>query len=167
MSPPAHPTIGPLTNTLLPADDPSASTISYGSGDTTWKVFIAGLVDGDVSSLGSEQGRCVTVLGTFTPTKIGSGIVSTGLSAPSISVISRGTNYTSGLFPCSDNRFREAGYGPTSDVAVTVGTSYGFHEQIFIPGGGNTAVAAIVVGTNLLNTVSLFEAKLLNNIPPG
>ena len=166
VSPPAHPTVGPLTDTLLPADDPSASTISYSSGDTTWKVFIAGLVDSEVSSLASVQGRCVTVIGTFTPTKIGSGIVSTGRSAPSISVISRGTNYTSGLFSCSDNRFGEAGYGPTSDVAVTVGTSYGFYEQIFIPGGDNTAVAAIVVGTNLLHTVSLFEAKLLNNIPP-
>ena len=150
---------------VLPVGDPAVSGFVYSDYSGEWEGFIAGLVETDKHRWNDEEGRCVVLLGTLTPTEIDDGAVSSGFSTPTVSMIAEGKLIDDNVNECDTSDIADAGYGWILDAEVTAGTPYPFYTEFFLPGDPTPEIEVIVVGNPTDDNSLFYEPTILDTIP--
>ena len=151
-----------------PADAlPFGTAFSHQSrfSDDAFNGTVVALVEGERRSGNDDEGRCLIVVGTFTPTSIDEGNVSRSFTAPDISLIAGGERVNNTILQCDWDPFEEAGWRWALRANTTLGTSYPFFEEIFLPADGPQAPDAIAVGNPASNDAIYFQANTVSSIP--
>lgn len=155
--------------TLVPVGDPEASAFTYDDdiSGTTWAGVPYGLVDTGTGGFNDEPGRCVTMIGTVTPTSLTAGTTTSGFDTPRFTLISEGRVIQPSGALCDVDEVADAGYEWILDAEVTVGTDYPFHVEFFLPGAdGDTAIETVTVGNPSFEDAVFYEPTVLEEIPP-
>ncbi len=141
------------TTENAPADAPTFDEPLLATGEvfqvTTvdrWRGTLYGYVAGSTAAIEDPPGACVTVIGAITVDETVGGLVSDGLAAPPIGVISSGSFFGADAGLCDEAPFEQVGWGPLSEARITVGTFYPFRATVYLPPGVDAAVQALVVG---------------------
>lgn len=123
------------------------------------------VVESPLTSFNSASGRCISVLGTYTPTRINEGNVSPGYNAPDISLIVDDQVVESTLRDCDSSALEAAGWSLTTGVFTTIGTGYAFIDEFFLPSDGGQTPELIVVGDPSTSSVLYFQAPISAGLP--
>ena len=163
-------TAPPNDGEALPVGDPKVSVFSLASEafGTTWEGYIGGLVATGLDQYNDEQGRCVVLVGTITPTKLGEGAVASGYSAPTMSLIVDGELVDQGYSECDVAAIEQAGYGRSLDASLTPGTTFAFYSPFFIEGDGTAKIDSVLIGDASSKNTVTFEPTIVDQLPaPG
>jgi hypothetical protein len=153
----------------LPVGVEGVSGFSYEEayGDAKWDGFVTGLVEtGRGQFAGDAPGRCLLLLGTLTPTAA-EGATSSGFTTPSVGVIAGGNLIDAAASECDTAPAEAAGFGWILDANVTVGTTYPFYAEFFIPGDVPAELEVIVVGDSTSAEALYFEPTVQPTITPA
>lgn len=149
----------------LPMGDSQLSGFTFTDYSGDWDGFISGMVETENHRWNEEVGRCVVLLGTLTPTSIEDGTVTTGFSAPSVSLIADGRLVDDEVNSCDTSDIEEAGYGWILDAEVTVGTAYPFYAEFFLPGDPAPEIEVVVLGSASSGDALYYEPTIVDPIP--
>jgi hypothetical protein len=148
----------------LPVGDPMLSGFSYSDSGTAWDGFVSGLVEVPSDS-GEEAGRCLLLLGTLTPTQIEEGTVTSQFDVPRRSLIVGGGLVDDDVNNCDVDEVESAGYGWVLHAQVTVGTTYPFYAEFFLPATGPTEPEVVVIGNPTSSDALYYAPTVLESIP--
>lgn len=140
------------------------SGFTYSTSLTDWEGFVAGFVETGKHKFNDEDGRCLVLLGTITPTSIEEGTVTNIFSTPDFSLIVNGRLVDGEVNDCDTDEVKAPGYGWILDAEVTVGTTYPFYQEFFLPdppGEPEVLVLGSASGTSAL----YYQPTLLEAIP--
>ncbi len=155
----------------LPVDDATASGFSYAAGDgssASWDGLVLGLVETGTHEFNDVEGRCLFLLGTLTPTALAEGLVSDGSATPPISMTIAGVSMDDGINECDLEEIKAAGYGWIRDAQVTVGTTFPFYSEFFLPGPDPAEPDVVTVGSASSDDATIYELTVLDALPsPG
>ena len=167
ITPPTAPesTSGSLEDPL-PVGDVELSGFEYSEmSGTSWHGFVFGLVEAGLGMFNSDPGECLVLLGEITPTEISSGSITSGFETPSVSLVVGGVLVDSEVGECDTDVVEAAGFDWLLNAEVTVGTTYPFFSEFFLPEGTTGEIEAIVVG-NPYSEESLFYMPTILPEPP-
>ena len=102
--------------------------------DTTWDVQLFGVVEGVKDSFVDEEGSCLVLVGTLTPTQIEDGQLSEGFDSPDFVTVAAGVQIEDES-DCETEDIELAGFGRLWDAEVTLGTVFPFYVDFFVPEG--------------------------------
>ena len=105
------------------------------------------------------------VLGTLTPTSIEEGSVTSGFETPTVSVIAGGQQIQSEVSQCDTSTAKAAGYDWILNAEVTVGTTFPFYDEIFLPGQATPDIEALVIGDPSTTEALYYEPTILPETP--
>lgn len=155
--------LGTLKNPL-PVGDPLLSGFTYSTFLTDWEGFVAGFVETGKGRFNDEVGRCLVLLGTITPTAIEEGAVTNIFSTPDFSLIVNGKLVDGEVNECDTDEVEAAGYGWILDAEVTVGTTYPFYQEFFLPDPPGE-LEVLVVGSASGSDALYYQPTVLEAIP--
>ena len=138
---------------------------SYSDFSTDWEGTILGMVETGLGRFNSENGQCLVLVGTLTPTAISDGAVTSGFSTPRVSLIAAGGLIDSEVNDCDTESIEAAGYGWILDTEVTAGTTFPFYTEFFFPGDTIPEIEAIVVGSASSDQALYYEPTILESTP--
>ena len=151
---------------LLPVGDVQQSSFAYEeAGLVAWDGFIIGMVATGLSEYNDLAGQCFLVLGTLTPTSIEEGSVTSGFETPTVSVIAGGQQIQSEVNQCDTSTAKAAGYDWILNAEVTVGTTFPFYDEIFLPGQTTPDIEALVIGDPSTTEALYYEPTILPETP--
>ena len=151
-------------NDPLPVGDPTLSGFTYSDFGGEWDGFVSGLVETGAGEFNDAEGRCLVLLGTLTPTSIEDGSVTNPFNTPSVSMIVGGELVDSTVGECDVDEIEAAGYGWILEAEVTLGTTYPFFAEFFLP-AGSAEPEVIVLGSASDSDALYFEPTLIEAIP--
>lgn len=157
--------VGTSDQDLIPLGDQSQSGFTYTTTSTEWEGHMSALVEVDTGQFNEDPGRCLTVLGTLTPTSIEDGTVTNSFDTPDISLVVNGRLVRSDTFECDDEGIEAAGYGWILDAEVTVDTSYDFYTTFFLAGENPAEPESVVVGSASSGDALYYEPTVSEAIP--
>jgi len=155
--------LGQLENPL-PVGDPLLSGFIHSTLLTEWEGFVAGLVETGVGRFNDEAGRCLVLLGTITPTSIEEGTVTNMFSTPDFSLVVDGRLVDGEVNECDTDEVEAAGYGWILNAEVTVGTTYPFYQEFFLPGTPGE-LEVLVLGNASGSNALYYQPTVLEAIP--
>lgn len=148
----------------LPLDGLTPTEFQYRSGGVEWDGSVFGLVETAPRRADDGPGRCLLLLGTLTPTTT-TAAVSNPFNGPSAGVIADGEYVDDAATACDAGPAEELGYGWRLEAYVTVGTTYGWYANIFLPGEDPAEPEAIVLAQRSVSEPIFFEPAVLSEIP--
>lgn len=155
---------GPTGSPDSPLDLGVGFTYSEAFSDVTWEGQIQAIVETDTGGFNDEPGRCLVVVGTLTPTEISDGTITSGFSAPTISMIIDGQLLDSEVNDCDVDSVEAAGYGWILDAEVTVNTTYAFYDEFFLP-EGTSDPQSLVIGNPRDDEALYYQPTTTPDIP--
>ena len=151
----------------LAVGDASVSGFSYQDEflGADWDGAVLGLVASTPMDYVEEEGACYLLLGTLTPTAIDEGSVTSGFQSPQVSVIAGGQQIQAEGGTCDGSLAKAAGYGWILEAEVTVGTTYPFYAEIFLPGDTSSEIESVVLGDPSGSEALYYEPTILDTPP--
>lgn len=133
--------------------------------DEVWQVSLSGMMPVELGEYNEEAGSCYILFGTLTPT-VAEHDISRGYTAPDAGLIVEGRQFESTSFECDNDAIQAAGYAQTYDADVTVGTSFAFYEEFFIPEAGPQSVDTVVIGDPTSDGAIYLTPDVVELTPP-
>lgn len=163
---PLPPTIGKFDREVVPVGDPTKSVFTYTDpyGGTSWSGVVLGLVDAPIEEFSGVTGRCLVLVGTFTPTKNDDGTVTETYDVPTMGLIAGGRLSEATTYDCDTSAAEAAGFLPAGDAQLTVGTEYRFAVAFRVQDPA-AALEAIVIGDARLDGARYFAPAVLPALP--
>jgi len=151
----------------LPMGDPDASVFTYEASfsGVSWTGYLAGVVEPAKGQYNEDIGNCVVLLGTLMPTALRTGHVSPAFDVPTMSLVAGGQQVESTSYSCDETAVEAAGYGAASDASLTVGTSYAFYTEFFVPGAVTPSLDSIAIGDPTEDGATYFTPSVVTTIP--
>jgi hypothetical protein len=131
--------------------------------DVTWDAQLFGIVDGEKENYVDEPGSCLILVGQLTPTAIDGGQLSDGFDTPDMTLLANGVQIEDEN-DCDSEAIEASGYGRLYDAEVTVGTTYPFFAEYFIPDGA-TAESVIVGDPTQDGGARFYSVDLIDAAP--
>ncbi len=174
--PATRPTVPATTTTVaaqpgtiadpLPMGDEAVSGFVYTDWlGGEWEGYVYGLVAVDRSDYNDDVGQCYLLVGTLVPTVIENGTVSSPFSTPDFSLIADGRLVDSDTLACDTGAADTGGYGWILDAEVTLGTTYPFYAEFFLPGKKPAQIDVVAVGDTGGDEAVYFSPGYLDAIP--
>ncbi len=133
--------------------------------DAVWQGELFGLLPVDTGRFNDEDGACYLVLGSIVPESLPEGFVTNSFSTPDVGALAGGEFIDRGFSDCDDTAAIEAGYRPILDAYVTVGTSFAFYTEIFIPASNGSPIESIIVGNATDDDALYYSPDEITEVP--
>lgn len=146
------------------AIDGSPVVFSDRFSDAQFEIELYALVAVDRLEGSETAGSCYVVVGSMTPLEL-EWPISNSFDTPSIALIAAGQRIDSGYGDCDVEGAKSAEYSWILNAEVTLGTSYAFYDEIFVPGTETPDLDAVVVGDPSFSDAFYFAPNPVNRYP--